>query len=78
MQDICWNNLFLLKNSEKNTKKCRKREKNVFQNFPLFSPYDAFKKYLTKEVVTQYTFKEYIHLPSKKFCTKKNDKQGRY
>ena len=78
MQDICWNTLFLLKNSEKIRKNAEKREKNVFQNFPLFSPYDAFKKYLTKEVVTHYTFKEYIHLPSKKFGTKKIDKQGRY
>ena len=68
----------MLKNSEKIRKNAEKREKNVFQNFPLFSPYDAFKKYLTKEVVTHYTFKEYIHLPSKKFGTKKIDKQGRY
>jgi hypothetical protein len=46
MQDMCWNTLFLLKNYRKKLpKNAEKREKNVFQNFPLFSTHDAFKNY---------------------------------
>ena len=54
-----------------------KNAKKRFPKFSTFSPHDAFKKYLTKKVVTHYTFREYIHLPAKKNWSKKIDKQGR-
>ena len=58
----------------------QKNAKKTFSKiFHFFHPMTLLKSiYLTKEVVTHYTFKEYIHLPSKKFGTKKIDKQGRY
>ena len=62
---------------EKLGKKYRKTQKIVSQNFPLFSPHDTFEKYLTKEVVTNHTFREYLHLLSKKW-SKNIDKQRRY
>jgi hypothetical protein len=37
--------IFIEKTSGKNEENAEKREKNVFQNFPLFSTHDAFKNY---------------------------------
>ena len=70
--------IYIEKLGKKIPKNREKREKNVFQNFPLFSTHDAFKNYQTSEFETLQIFKEYINLLPKKIWCKNIDKQQRY
>ena len=78
MQDMCWNTLFLLKNYRKKLpKNAEKREKNVFQNFPLFQPLMLLKTVKLRKLKLSRYLKNILFSYKKNWC-KNIDKQQRY